>query len=295
MKWTPRVLCLILFAANIPAAQATEQESARYLKLEEGSLRYQSFGNPDHPTIVLVHSFNGYLESWKPNVPALVDAGYQVVTYDLWGRGLSTHLDTDLTLQVFVDQLQQLLKALKIEKTHLMGASFGAVVATEYALQFPKQVGKLIQVGPAGWPKESDLNACLLHIPLLADAIFYFNGVNVLKKRVLEYFYRQPQQWALDYWQKYAEIPGFTRSSLSILRHSPVKDYSEGWKRLGQSGQESLFIWGRHDKSFPYENTKRLKQWVPQAKLHSIDQAAHWMNIENTDEVNQVVVNYLGG
>ena len=266
------------------------------IQLDLGSTRYRIEGPDDGPTVVLIHSFNGYLESWEPNVKALTDAGYRVLRYDLWGRGLSARPDVDLSLAVFRKQLRDLLAHLGGgEQVSLVGASFGCVIAADYAQNYPKQVSHLVLMGPAGWPTEGFDAASLLSIPVLGDAVFGYFGQQLLRPRVRAYF-RDPSShaWALEIWERYAAQPGSNAAALSTLRHSPVKDFTAGWKALGELNAPTLFVWGKQDVSFPYSNAQKAKALVPHAKIVAVDDAAHWVNIEQAERSNAALLAFLG-
>jgi pimeloyl-ACP methyl ester carboxylesterase len=276
---------------NTALEAAQRASSERYLKSEMGNTRYQVFGDENRPTIVLIHSFNGYLESWTPNIDSLVKAGYRVVAYDLWGRGLTSRPRVNLSLPVFRAQLGALLNEIGAKRVILMGSSFGCVVASDYALSYPDQVETLLLIGPAGWPSSQDSQ--FIHVPLVADLAFHFFGKQLLRPIVEAYFYKEPTGWALDAWDKYATYPGFTRSALSTLRYAPVTDYTDGWRKLGSLGKPTLFVWGKHDVSFPYTNTEKVAVLIPHAKVVGIEGAAHWVNIEKAAAVNAAVVEFL--
>jgi pimeloyl-ACP methyl ester carboxylesterase len=273
---------------------ARESSTEQYLQLEPGSTRYQVFGNESSPTVVLVHSFNGFLESWAPNIESLVKAGYRVLTYDLWGRGLSARPRIDLSLPVFRRQLNALIKHLGANKVHLVGSSFGCVIASDYTLHNPSRVEKLVLIGPAGWPSEGDNTNRLLNIPILGDFVFHYFGESILKTKVEAYLYnKEAHYWAVEEWERFAAYPGFTRSALSTLRHSPVLDYTEGWRKLGALGKPTLFIWGKQDVSFPFANTEKVATLIPHAEIVGVEDAAHWVNIEKPLQTNEAVVSFL--
>lgn len=273
-------------------AQAASGDA--FLPGELGTTRYRRRGPVDAPAVVLIHSFNGYLESWRPNEPALLAAGYQVISYDLWGRGLSSRPQVPLDLTAFRDQLNALIQYLELPRVHLVGASFGSVIATDYHLNGAVPVDGLVLSGPAGWPTPGGATA-LLQVPGLADAIFHWFGVSILRGKVREYLIDPAgHQWALDAWERYAQLPGLARSALSTLRHAPVQDYTSGWKALGADGHPVLVLWGREDLSFPHSHTRHAEALIPQAKIVSLDHAAHWVNIEQPRQLNQAIVEFLG-
>lgn len=97
----------------------------------------------------------------------------------------------------------------------------------------------------------------------------------------------------VEQWASFARLPGFTRSALSTLRHSPVLDYTAGWEQLGALKKPTLFIWGKQDVSFPFTNTRKIPRLIPHAKIIGIEDAAHWVNIEQPIQVNKAIISFL--
>jgi pimeloyl-ACP methyl ester carboxylesterase len=273
--------------------QLQANSSNKMVLLSQGLTRFQIHGEQHQPTIILIHSFNGFLESWQPNIQALVKAGFKVVTYDLYGRGLSARPWGDYNLDLFRNQLKELIEVIGIEQAHLVGGSFGSVIAADYALKFPTQVRTLSFIGPAGWPDDGSRSP-LLDVPLISDAVFHYLGQSILKPKVMAYFHKLSQhQTIVNQWEQFAAIPGFTRASLSILKNAPVFDYTYGWEQLGQMKTPILFIWGKQDVSFPFHHTSKISKLMPQAELIAIDEAAHWVNIEQAAQVNAGLIAFL--
>ena len=272
---------------------ARKSSAGNYLNSTMGTTRYQVFGEDGDEVVVLVAASNGYLEQWEPNIDSLNKAGYKVVVYDLFGRGLSDRPRVDLDLTVFRDQLDAIINSLDAQRIHLVGSSFGSIIAADYTLHYPERVGKLIAIGPAGWPSDTN-SMTALNIPILGEFVFHYFGKAILKPRVEGYFYKgEPQHWAVEKWERYADYPGFMRSYLSTLRHSPVFDYIDGWRKLGMLNKPTMFIWGRQDISFPFTNAKKIAVLIPHAEIVGIEEAAHWVNIEQSSIVNKTMLSFL--
>lgn len=272
---------------------ARNEAGVSLIDAAQGSTRYQEYGDSANPTVILIHSFNGFIESWQPNIKALVDAEYHVVVYDLLGRGLSDRPRVKYDLTLFRKQLQTVLNTVKKQKVHLIGSSFGAVIATDFTLHYPEKVGELIMVGPAGWPDKNGRNF-LLDVPVIGELVFHYFGTSILLPKVKEYFQNaELHSEMIEKWQYFASFPGFMRSALSMLRHSPVLDFSEGWKSLGKLNKPVLFIWGKQDVSFPFSNTKKIPNLIPLAKILGIEKAAHWVNVEQPMQVNKAIISFL--
>lgn len=273
---------------------AQENSNDEYLELELGKMRYKVYGNENQNTVVLIHGFNGFMECWNPNIKSLVDAGYKVVLYDLWGRGLSDRPRIDLKIEIFRKQLNDLIEFVNPNQVSLIGSSFGCVIASDYTLNYPEKVKKLIFVGPAGWPSEENKPSSLINAPILSNIIFHFFGQKILKPKVENYLYdKKNNHWAIGYWEKYANYPGYSRSALSTLQNSPVIDYLNGWKEIGKQEKSILFIWGENDISFPFFNTKKAKKLIPNSKIIGIENSAHWVNIEKSELVSNRILSYL--
>lgn len=270
---------------------ARKQSSDRFLESALGSTRYRTFGDQDKPTIFLINGSNGFLESWEPNIESLVKSGYRVIAYDIWGRGLSSRPRADLSMPVFREQLDTLIHQLKPIKVILMGSSFGCVIAADYALSNPSRVEKLVLVSPAGWPSPGDNQ--WIKLPIIGDLAFHYFGRQLLRPKVEAYFFGERSPWAMAVWDQYASYPGYTRAVLSTLRHAPVTNFTEGWRQLGALPMPMLFIWGKQDVSFPYANKDKVAALIPQAQVLGIDNAAHWVNIEKSAEVNVAVGTFL--
>ncbi|EJD46627.1 proline-specific peptidase [Auricularia subglabra TFB-10046 SS5] len=106
-----------------------------------------------HPLIVL-HGGPGVNHNYMSSLAGLASYGIPVVLYDQVGCGKSTHLqekkgDTSFwTIQLFLDELDNLLKALKIAEYDLLGHSWGGILAAEHAVRKPAGLRRLILASP---------------------------------------------------------------------------------------------------------------------------------------------------
>lgn len=288
------------FENHQPLVEYRQERGLSLVTSDSGTTRYQTWGDwkdARKPVVVLIHSFNGYLETWEPNVDALVRDGYRVVAYDLFGRGLSDRPLKPHTLTLFREQLIALRGTLGIDSPmHLVGASFGCVIATDFALHHPEQVKSLSLTGPAGFPDEKNAAQEWAKKPFLGEYIFYYAGKPLLLSKLNSYLLnKEDNPWAKAYWKVYDSYPGVKRAALSTLRYSPVLDYTDGWRRLGKTDIPVQFIWGRQDSSFPYYHRRTVEKLIPQAEVVAIDSAEHWVNVDQPRDTHQAIVDFLRG
>jgi len=266
----------------------------RFSTNEDGITRYRIYGMENKETLILIPASNGFVEQWDPNIESLVTAGFKVITYDPFGRGLSDRLEKKMNLTVFKNQLESVIKISGSNKVTLIGSSFGSIIAANYTVENKDKVKRLVAIGPAGWPPKNTFGVKVLNIPLLGDIIFNNFGQSLLEKRVRGYFYREQDfQTIINLWNKYASIDGFFPSYLSTLRHSPVLNYETGWKKLGETQVPTQIIWGKDDISFPFENSDLAKKLIPHAQIIGVKDSAHWVNIEKAEVVNKHLLSFL--
>jgi pimeloyl-ACP methyl ester carboxylesterase len=98
------------------------------------------------PDLVMLHGLGGNLAVWHFAIAARLRHLYRVTTYDLRGHGRSDMPDTGYTTRQMADDLLGVLDALQIEKTYLLGHSFGADVSLHFSLLHPDRVDKLIVI-----------------------------------------------------------------------------------------------------------------------------------------------------
>lgn len=271
-------------------AETRAQAPGQFVEFAEGWVHYRTAGPPEGPPVVLVHGFNGPMTSWDRTVDPLVQAGYRVLAYDLFGRGFSDRPDAAYDLDFFDRQLEQLLAAVDMREPVLL---IGSIIASEYTLRRPEAVTGLILIGPAGFPSPNDESAGFLSIPGVSDYVFSVIGDQQLIGTTREY-YVEPDRYpeAHASFREHLSFEGTKRAGLATLRNSPVRDYSAGWKRVGRLDRPLLLVWGRQDVSFPYENHTAALRMMPQSRLVTVEHAAHLPQYEQPQIVNREIVRF---
>lgn len=129
------------------------------------TIEYEQFGTGD--PLLLVMGLGGQLTDWPQGfVDELVDAGFQVTTFDNRDMGLSTEFDWEPPKQIravagsllkrppkagytLVDMAADaagLLDALGIESAHVVGMSMGGMIAQQLTIDFPNKVRSLTSI-----------------------------------------------------------------------------------------------------------------------------------------------------
>ena len=106
---------------------------------------------PGTTPMLLLHGLGGTSASWLPVGRQLAEAGHPVLVPDLLGFGSSMRLGTRFRLSDQVDAVLRLLDHHDITRVHLVGHSWGCVVAGSLATRAPERVTRLTLVAPAAF------------------------------------------------------------------------------------------------------------------------------------------------
>src|SRR5579871_5555966 len=105
-------------------------------------LNYRTIGCG--PDVVLLHGLAGNQAFWNLEVLAALAAEFRVTTFDQRGHGYSAMPPAHYGPAALAADLQGLLDHLAVARVHLVGHSYGGVVALRFALDYPGRVRSLV-------------------------------------------------------------------------------------------------------------------------------------------------------
>jgi len=109
------------------------------------SQNYHSFIDNKTEPLVFIHGVGLDHKMWDSQVNSLCN--YSIITYDLLGHGKTPYNKEEITLNDFSNQLDYLLKFLKIDKINLVGFSLGSLIALDFASKFQHKLKSLTVIG----------------------------------------------------------------------------------------------------------------------------------------------------
>ena len=127
-----------------PDSTSETPATGRYADLNGLHLYYEVHGT-GRP-LVLLHGGLGSGEMFGPVIPALVEAGYQVIAPDLQGHGRTADIDRPLDVRLLADDLATLIGHLGLERPDVVGYSLGGGAAFWLAVKHPELVNRLVVV-----------------------------------------------------------------------------------------------------------------------------------------------------
>ncbi len=295
---------LMILEGDIPAEQVDARYSnaqSRFLNLADGTtVHYRDQGDPDGPSIVLLHGSNSSLHTWEPWVSLLGDT-YRIVTLDLPGHGLTGRTPKDdYSSKAFVATVRAVAEHLKLGQFVLGGNSMGGGVTWRYALAYPESVQALILVDASGlsawWSEQTNadrneggaddarqqranddapLAFSLLRQPWFTAIARYIDPYYLVVQGLKASHY-DPEFVDDDLIQRYYDLSmrAGTRDA-TLIRFSTPRGAGDENVSLASLSQPSLIMWGEEDNVIPVSTADRFVQALPNAQRVVYPQVGH--------------------
>ena len=113
------------------------------------NLFYRQFGSPQKGEILCLHGGPGATHDYLLPMADFADHGYRVTFYDQLGCGRS-EVPKDITLFVperYVEEVEAFRKTMRLGRPHVIGSSWGGMLAIAYALKYQRNMATMTTVG----------------------------------------------------------------------------------------------------------------------------------------------------
>jgi len=266
-------------------------EIGERVSLGDMVINYHDIGQG--PPVLLVHGSGPGATAWanwRLTIPALKDQ-FRVIAPDMAGFGYTDTKDpVNFSMDVWDGQLTALIDHLGVDKVVIVGNSFGGSVALEFALRHPERCTALVLMGPVGlsFPLTEGLDAVWGYRPSLEAMAGLLNVFVADNSFISDDLVEMRYQASIraDVQDRFSSLfPAPRQRWVDALAHS------EGDVR--GITQETLIVHGLQDKVIPYAASERLASVMPNAELVSIDQCGHWVQIEQTEKFNNLLLRFL--
>ncbi len=270
----------------------TNPEIGRSVVTGTLTTNYHDIGSGD--PLLLLHGSGPGVSAWANwRLPIEHFAPHhRVLAPDLAGFGYTpAPLGVQLTTGVWLRQIVDFLDALGVERTSVVGNSFGGSMALALAIAHPQRVDKLVLMGSVGVPFKltEGLDAVWGHEPSIEAMGALMRGT-------------------------FAHDPSFITDELVALRHeasirpgaheafssmfpAPRQRWVDAMAHpeadVRGIRNETLIIHGRDDKVIPLSTSLTLLEWIDDSQLHVFGRCGHWTQIEHTQPFCRLVNDFL--
>ncbi|MGS2737894.1 alpha/beta fold hydrolase [Sinomicrobium sp. M5D2P17] len=246
----------------------------REIKIDGLRIAYREAGNPDNPTIVLLHGYPASSHQYRKVLNELADE-YHLVAPDYPGYGNSdfpSPEEYEYTFDNLADTMDAFLEKMGLDSYAIMIQDYGAPIGFRIATKHPERITAIInQNGNAYdeglgeewkpirdlWANRSEATEKVLLPAFTLDGLKwqYTHGTKNAENV-------NPDTWHLDYLRM--SRPGAHKVNLDLWYdyQNNVKLYPKWQQYLRDHQPPLLIVWGKNDAYFPESGAAAFKKDV---------------------------------
>ena len=254
-----------------------------------GARLYYEVGGAGHP-LVLIHAGICDSRMWDAQWGVLAQQ-FKVIRYDWRGCGKSVMPPERFSHR---GDLYRLLQLLGVDRTYLVGVSYGARIAMEFTLEHPEMVDALILVAAgigAVEPSEA-LKRALDEADAAASAGDIARANEIELQVWVDGPVRTPDQVDPSVRERVREM---NANNFALLNEEATEEPLEPpvRSRLADIHVPTLVIVGDHDQPHVVATADLLEAGIAGARKVIIPGTAHLPGMERPDEFNRLVLDFL--
>ncbi|MFT6101493.1 MAG: pimeloyl-ACP methyl ester carboxylesterase [Arenicella sp.] len=291
----------------IIADNRTNDARYRYMRIQGIDIAYREAGDPEKPTILLLHGFPTSSHMYRELIPQLAE-NYHVIAPDYPGFGASEMPavdDFDYSFANFANVVDQLLQQKAVTKYSMYLMDYGAPVGFRLFAKHPKRVtGLVIQNGNAYdeglqtfwdpiksyWAAPTNENKEALRAALLTIDATKWQWTHGVPEGKLELV--SPDNWHHD--QYLLDRPGNKDIQLVMFLSyaTNVTEYPK-WQALFRKHQPpTLIVWGEGDYIFPATGAHPYQRDLKNVEKYIID-SGHFPLETHLDFISQRIQSFM--
>lgn len=239
--------------------------------------------------LVFIHGVGMGKLVWAPQIAAFAGQ-YQVIVYDMLGHGDSKLPPEGVTLQMYAQQLADLLDHLTVEAATVVGHSMGALIALEFALRYPQRTTRVAALNAVYSRTAEQRKAVLQRAETLRDI-----GIAATVDSTMERWFGNPMPAALT---DVAELVQSLLQSIDTLGYARTYDLFASSDRIHVHSLPglkvpALFMTGECDLNSSPEMSAAMAQAAPGSQLVVIPGERHMMSLTAAAEVNRQLGRFI--
>jgi 3-oxoadipate enol-lactonase len=268
----------------------TVKSSDRQINVNGISTCYDDFGKAQMP-IIFIHGFPFDKSSWQPQM-AFFKRTHRVIAYDIRAFGASTAGNEKASIPLFADDLVKFMDAMEIDKAIVCGLSMGGYILLDavqrYAARFEAIILSDTQCIADEEATRAKRKQTILDIGETGLMPFAEGFVkNIFTQTSLD----NKNEWV----ETIKNIILSTPVETVTATLSALAERSEMCSSLKLIDAPTLILCGREDKVTPIAQSEFMHREIVNSTLHIIDKAGHLSNLEQSDEFNSQILDFISG
>jgi proline iminopeptidase len=302
---TIRIAVMVLILSSCSQTELESREG--FIDVDGGRVWYRIVGSGDQTPLLLLHG-GPAAPSYYLNPLEGVAVDRPVVFYDQLGAGRSDHpTDESLwTIDRFVRELAQVRDALGLDEVHILGHSWGSMLAMEYLVTRPEGVKSVVFASPLMSARRwsEDAQRLIAAMPpeyqrsIAANEKAGTTDSEEYQAATMEYYRRhlsRSDPWPADLMKTFEnlneEIYGLMWGPSEFTATGTLRDY-ERESELGSLSLPVLFTAGRYDEATP-ETVEHYRSLTPNAEIAIFENSAHMTMLDEPEAYISAVRDFL--
>ena len=297
----------INFSANAQEAVWPEKTTYHYANVGGDKIFYRKAGNPQNPTLLLLHGYPSSSHTYRELIP-LLSGRYHIIAPDNLGSGYSDKPDPNVVnydFDLLAEKIIGLTKALKINQFVIYMQDFGAPVGFRVMMSNPEKIKAIIAQNANAYlegipkPKQDFFNnAQIDKSPENIKKLYDFTSAAAIKNK--QYLrdvmgneeIMSPDSWIHDSYFLQTDKERRIQVALFQDYKTNLDDYPKWQKFLKKHQFPTLLVWGKNDPVFTSAGAKAYLKDLQHAELHLID-AGHFAVEEKAVEIAKFITGFL--
>jgi pimeloyl-ACP methyl ester carboxylesterase len=246
-------------------------------------------GSKDNPPIVFIHGFPFDHYMWDAQVERFSDS-YYCITYDVRGLGSSAAGSGQFTMESFVDDLENIIDNLNLDKPILCGLSMGGYISLRAVERMEEKLGALILCDTKSL---ADTNGGKVNRARGIKQINDEGGEKFVEQFISNCFADKFKQTKKTEYElivnraKTYDATGLKGCLLAMAGRTDTTPY------LPKISIPVLVICGEEDNLTPPEVMESMSDKISNSRFVTIDGAGHLSPVEAPREVNNEIEKFL--
>ncbi|MFX0076922.1 MAG: alpha/beta fold hydrolase, partial [Candidatus Hermodarchaeota archaeon] len=229
---------------------------------------------------------------------------FKVITFDIRGTGESDRPNFPYTMQMLSEDVCGLMDFLKIKKAHIIGRSFGGMIAQNFALLYPEKIEKLVLIATNyGKPDKEWVEIAKIGRLREVETLKY-NPQKAFKEKAKWVFHikfrkEMEANQSKKFYRAFSMEDLIRESTVNPSTAQDVINQAEAMKshytfeKLNKIQNRTLLIAASHDRQTPVSVMKEMKERIPNSEIKVIPNAGHFMTLSRAPEVNRLILEFL--
>lgn len=286
-EWAP----VETFRAAAPGLFAQQTAGRVHFQLS-GLSNIRPNGSLALPLIVFIHGISAELTNWNYFVEYFVAKGRAVLTFDLYGRGYSDGSSRPNDLNLFLEQLTELLDSPEVKQrvstdiVDIVGSSLGGGIGTAFSVRHASRVRKAVLMAPAGLglPALGGVLQAVFRVPFLGRALLNLANLRGLEKNMQQSFANPADPAAVAFVRTATDRAtalsqnhqGYVPSFISTVGHFPLSKMHDDFKALESRAASILVVWGDKDTVVDFSrDSPTLHALAPSVEIFVVPGSGH--------------------